>query len=309
MSGQKPAANRSTLLQFKARIVGAKKGYGLLKKKRDALKTRFQAMLHEIIECKKAVGAMVLDCAFSYAKAEYASDSEFSQAVLNRVKKPSITITMKAENCAGVQLPRFTMLHDAAKDASTDSLGIGCGGQVIQSCRDQHRIALQLLIQMASLQTMFKTLDEEIKMTSRRVNSLECYLRLLFAAELFSLSCEMATCKDGVFSKKRMTSYNEILFNFRCVVIPRLEETMQWVKGEMDEMEREEFFRVKKVVEKKKQRHAKELAAMMAAQGGAAPVAKPAPQRTSTMGSIAMPQLGMMNPPSFIPQKDKDILF
>lgn len=43
--GQKPAANRSTLLQYKARIVGAKKGYALLKKKRDALKTRFQAML------------------------------------------------------------------------------------------------------------------------------------------------------------------------------------------------------------------------------------------------------------------------
>ncbi|CAD7949655.1 unnamed protein product [Amoebophrya sp. A25] len=268
-SGQKPAANRSTLLQFKARIVGAKKGYGLLKKKRDALKTRFQAMLHEIITCKKAVGVMVTDCAFSYAKAEYASDSEFSQAVLNRVSKPSVTVTMKAENCAGVQLPKFTMNYDPAKDGSTDSLGIGCGGQVIQSCRDQHRIALKLLIEMASLQTMFKTLDEEIKMTSRRVNSLE------------------------------------------CVVIPRLESTMQWVKGEMDEMEREEFFRVKKVVEKKKQRHAKELAAALAAAGGAQDASKQRPMMAGPgangMG-ISVPMLNVA-PPSFIPQKDKDILF
>jgi len=274
MSSQKPAANRSTLLQFKARIVGAKKGYGLLKKKRDALKARFQAMLKEIIDCKKQVGVMVLDAAFSYAKAEYACDSEFSQAVLNRVKKPSITITMKAENCAGVQLPKFSMQHDATKDASTDSLGIGCGGAVVQSCREQHRIALQLFIEMASLQTMFKTLDEEIKMTSRRVNSLE------------------------------------------CVVIPRLEEVMQWVKQEMDEMEREEFFRVKKVVEKKKQRHAKEIAAMLAAQGGAVETKKPMSfmaQQVSAGGAPAPSPLGLampsLNPPSFIPQKDKDLLF
>merc|ERR1712194_102442 len=135
-----------------------------------------------------------------------------------RAKKPSCTLSMKAENCAGVQLPSYQMIHDPAADGTTDSLGIGCGGQVIQSCREQHRKGLLLFVKMASLQSMFRTLDEEIKMTSRRVNALE------------------------------------------CVVIPKLTDTMQWVKGEMDEMEREEFFRVKKVVEKKKQREAKEKA-------------------------------------------------
>ena len=42
-------------------------------------------------------------------------------------------------------------------------------------------------------------------------------------------------------------------------MIPRLTDIMDWVKGEMDEMEREEFFRVKKVVEKKKKRMQAEL--------------------------------------------------
>jgi len=217
MSGQRPAANRSTLLQYKARILGAKKGWGLLKQKRDALKTRFQAMLKEIIILKKAVGKMVTDCAFSYAKAEYSCDSEFSVSILGRVKRPSCTVGMKPENCAGVQLPSFFFQHDPTLDSNTDSLGIGCGGQVIQDCREQHRKALLLFTKMASLQSMFKTLDEEIKMTSRRVNALE------------------------------------------CVVIPKLTDTMDWIKQEMDEMEREEFFRVKKVVEKKKQREAKEM--------------------------------------------------
>lgn len=270
---EKPAANRSTLLTFKARIVGAKKGHGLLKKKRDALKTRFQAMLNEIIECKKAVGAMVQDCAYSYAKAEYASESAFGQAVLGRVKKPSVTCTMKAENCAGVQLPTFIACDDPTKDAELESLGIGQGGQVIGTCREQHKLALRLFIQMGSLQTSFKTLDEEIKMTSRRVNALE------------------------------------------YVVIPRLTDIMSWVKQEMDEMEREEFFRVKKVVEKKKQRHARELAEELALAAAAAS-GKPDGQAQAQKGSktsmvqpqgIQMPTLG--NPPQLQTGRDKDILF
>ncbi len=31
------------------------------------------------------------------------------------------------------------------------------------------------------------------------------------------------------------------------VVIPKIEDIVQWIKGEMDEMEREEFFRVLRV--------------------------------------------------------------
>ena len=52
MSGTRPPPNRMALMQFKAKVVGAKKGYKLLKQKRDALKARFQAMLKEIIECE-----------------------------------------------------------------------------------------------------------------------------------------------------------------------------------------------------------------------------------------------------------------
>merc|ERR1719197_1521659 len=71
---------------------------------------------------------------------------------------------------------------------------------------------MELIIRMASLQTSFVTLDEEIKMTSRRVNALE------------------------------------------YVIIPRIDEIIAYINQEMDEQTREEFFRVKKVVQKKRQR-------------------------------------------------------
>merc|ERR1719321_196768 len=117
---------------------------------------------------------------------------------------------MNSENVAGVFLPRFALNADS-KDSQFSTFGVGAGGKVVQSTKDQHAETLTVLIKMASLQTSFVTLDNAIKTTSRRVNALE------------------------------------------FVVIPKIEDTISYIKGEMDEMEREEFFRVKKVVEKKKQ--------------------------------------------------------
>merc|ERR1712014_315356 len=92
------------------------------------------------------------------------------------------------------------------------------GGAVISACRETYLKAVRVLVKLASLQTSFKTLDEEIKMTSRRVNALE------------------------------------------YVLIPRIEVVLAYITQEMDEQAREEFFRVKKVVEKKKIKLAREKA-------------------------------------------------
>jgi V-type H+-transporting ATPase subunit D len=58
------------------------------------------------------------------------------------------------------------------------------------------------------------------------------------------------------------------------VVMPRMENIIAYIKTEMDEMEREEFFRVKKVVEKKREKMARE-ALEDAAEATAAASGKP----------------------------------
>merc|ERR1712045_649086 len=98
------------------------------------------------------------------------------------------------------------------------TMGVASGGAVLKSCRKIHQKAVSELIRLASLQTAFKTLDEEIKMTSRRVNALE------------------------------------------YVLIPRIEEIIAYIVQEIDEQAREEFFRVKKVVGKKRMKMAREKA-------------------------------------------------
>lgn len=211
------------LQQFKARLVGAQKGWKLLKKKRDALKARFSAMLKEIVETKRQVAIGLKDAGFSYAKAQWANaGDDFSSTVIEKAKDPSVTARLTADNVAGVRLPTFKMSHDPSKDTSVGTIGLAQGGAVINACRETHLKALQQLINLASLQTSFVTLDEEIKMTGRRVNALE------------------------------------------YVIIPRIADICAYINQEMDEQAREEFFRVKKVVEKKRQKMEREKEEEMA---------------------------------------------
>ena len=70
-----------------------------------------------------------------------------------------------------------------------------------QALKKNYARAVELLVELASLQTSFITLDEVIKITNRRVNAIE------------------------------------------HVIIPRIQRTLDYIISELDELEREEFFR------------------------------------------------------------------
>jgi V-type H+-transporting ATPase subunit D len=91
-----------------------------------------------------------------------------------------------------------------------DLTGLSRGGQQMKKLRDNYEKAIEVLIDLASLQSSFITLDEVIKITSRRVNAIE------------------------------------------HVIIPKIENTVRYIISELDELEREEFFRLKKIQEKNK---------------------------------------------------------
>lgn len=133
--------------------------------------------------------------------------------VAEAVKRSTIRLDKSEENIAGVLIPNLNLKEHEDAENSMSQIGLERGGYSIQKCREKFRGILELLIQIASLQASFLTLDEKIKVTNRRVNALE------------------------------------------HVVIPKFIAVYRYIEQELDEQAREDFFRLKKVLDNKK-RHA-----------------------------------------------------
>ena len=203
--------SRMTLQTYKIRAVGAKKGYELLKKKSDALKKAFRAILAKIVESKVRMAIDYREARMGMAEANFAA-GDFSRAVIDNVATVSpVRMTMQQDNIAGVKLPIFK-LKDIDEFGDSALLGLSMGGQSIQTARDRYTKYLKILITIATLQTQFITLDEALKMTNRRVNALE------------------------------------------FVLIPRIAEIIDYIKQELDEIDREDFVRLKKTQDNKKKK-------------------------------------------------------
>lgn len=162
----------TVLAQIKVRLVAATKGHALLKKKADALTVRFRAILKEIIETKQTMGESLRGSFFSLIEAKYAAGDKMKHTVLDNVQQANVKVSAHTENIAGVKIPKFSQISGSS-DSKMELTGLGSGGQQIQNCRKSFHNTLELLIDLANLQTAFMTLDEALKVTNRRVNALE----------------------------------------------------------------------------------------------------------------------------------------
>ncbi|KAA3680613.1 V-type H+-transporting ATPase subunit D, partial [Paragonimus westermani] len=260
------------LAAMKSRMNGAQKGHRLLKKKADALTLRFRAILKKIIEvlcrrfhipkAKQMMGEVMKEAMFSLASVKFTTAANINSLVLQNVTRAQRKVKTSKDNVAGnvdrqcfsfsrctfasfqnlhrrsrqvttppqvlphdapvllefINTPKFTtQRHIKENILSTKPLflayeltGLSGGGQQIDRLKKNYTKAVDLLVELASLQASFITLDEVIKATNRRVNAIE------------------------------------------FVIIPRIDRTLKYISQELDEREREEFFRLKKVQDKKK---------------------------------------------------------
>jgi len=181
----------------------------LLKKKADALKARFRALLKQIKEAKEEVAELMPLAYISLASAFYAA-GDFGETIANEAKKPVFRVHAATDNVAGVILPVFR--SERGDGDMFESIGLSGGGRQVDKARQQFGELLAKLVKLASMQTSYFALDEALKVTNRRVNALE------------------------------------------YVVVPRLEATTAYIIKELDEIEREDFYRLKKVVKANQQK-------------------------------------------------------
>jgi len=209
--------SRMVLTGIKERLGAAKTGWDLLKRKSDAIKVNLNNILKKILVTKRRVGQALKESAFAHTEAQWAA-GDFNNQVIENTSEASYRIRTKVNNVAGVKLPVFDRNLSHTGSGRDILVGLSKGGQSVNKCKESFTKTLDDCVQLASLQTSLKTLDEALKVTNRRVNALE------------------------------------------FVIMPQLNNTIKYIISELDELEREDQYRIKKVKDIRSQQDEAEAA-------------------------------------------------
>lgn len=198
----------------------------------------FPEITRRIDEAKRKMGRVMQVAAFSLAEVTYAVGGDIGYQIQESAKQARFRVRTKQENVSGVFLPQFESFT-VEQNNDFALTGLGKGGQQVQRCRETYARAVETLVELASLQTAFVILDEVIKVVNRRVNAMWVS-----------------------FPSRQLP---KLTINSEHVIIPRTENTIKYINSELDELDREEFYRLKKVSNKKQKDAAEEEAARVAA--------------------------------------------
>jgi len=224
---------------MKSKLKGAQTGHDLLKRKSEALTKRFREITKRIDDAKRKMGRVMQIAAFSLAEVTYAvGNNTIGYQIAESVRQAKFRVRTRQENVSGVFLPQFESFQQEDVSSDFGMTGLGKGGQQVQRCRETYTRAVETLVELASLQTAFVILDEVIKVVNRRVNAM------------------------FVSPKARPRNTTADSWDSEHVIIPRTENTIKYINSELDELDREEFFRLKKVKGVKERAQASEEEAM-----------------------------------------------
>ena len=105
------------------------------------------------------MGSDYREALLGLAGAQFAA-GDFGRAVTDNVKtKTSVRLNVHSDNIAGVHLPIFTLRGEDEQNDDNALLGLSGGGTAILAAREKFTKFLKILIQIASLQTQFVTID------------------------------------------------------------------------------------------------------------------------------------------------------
>jgi len=201
---------RMDLLEIKKKLILAEKGHKLLEEKRDALIEKFFSVIDKRKNLLKQVDEEFKTAFLALIQAQMIIGEdkvEESSKLINYVGE----IGFETENIMGVKIPKVN-----TKNIKTEIKPFYGFSETCPKLDDAYAAftkLLSVLIELADLEAIIKSLTVEIEKTKRRVNVLENNL------------------------------------------IPKLNSTRKFIEMQLEEREREDFFRrkrIKAILESKK---------------------------------------------------------
>lgn len=160
--------NRMELLKLKRRLTLAKRGYKLLKDKRDALIQKFIKMVHDNWETRQEFDSKMRDCLNNFLISSASMGDVDLESIFSFPQK-EMNVKTTFHNIMSVQVPGFKI----SESGNMYSYGMLQTSAEIDVALKKYNDIIPLMIKMAELDKAIVLLTEEIEKTRRRVNALE----------------------------------------------------------------------------------------------------------------------------------------
>ena len=164
-------ATRMELLKLKKRLVLARKGHDLLKKKQDELMRQFLELLEKIGELRTDIENRIQKAHRSFLMALSVMDREkLEEAMMFPSQK--LTMEVSTTSVMNLRLPKF----DVSSEGSVYSYGFAETSADLDSALGAYSALLPEMLRLSQIERSVELLASEIEVTRRRVNALEYIL-------------------------------------------------------------------------------------------------------------------------------------
>ncbi|MCX6767705.1 MAG: V-type ATP synthase subunit D, partial [Candidatus Micrarchaeota archaeon] len=162
---------RMELLNTRQKLVLARKGYDLLKKKRDALVLELFATIRKAKDVRSQVNKQVIDAHKKLAVARAVHGDLFVEAnALAARTAPEVEVN--AKNIMGVKIPEITATK-ISRNIFERGYSVHGSSAKFDEAVEAFENSLNQIIELAETETALRRLIKEIERTNRRVNALE----------------------------------------------------------------------------------------------------------------------------------------
>lgn len=204
MSIEQIKPTRMALLQLKRRILLAKKGHELLKKKRDSLVMQFFDLVTERKNLRKRLNGELKEAYDSLIEAQMLVGKRDLEN-LSLAVPPTSEFDTRVYNIMGVIVPLFNLRGKIKRPYTKRGYSLINSPSKVDEVVEKFQVALRTTFDLSEVEEQVRLVAEELESTKRRVNALE------------------------------------------YVLIPKLDRTFKWIELSLEEREREDFFRLKRM--------------------------------------------------------------